>query len=129
MRLKLPESSTIAKSKLSAAPNAAGFFIHSAPCKNAHRVGTSSSKTPPDLKVRQLLAILRVLQVTPQAFFGGLYSDEDGTTEMSPLSREELRDFVSQALREELVGLGTGSGEEEGRATEIEQQARKAAGE
>jgi transcriptional regulator with XRE-family HTH domain len=69
--------------------------------------------SPPDLKVRQLLAILRVLQVTPQAFFGGLYSEEDGATEMPPLSREELRDFVSQALREELVRLGTGAGEEE----------------
>lgn len=59
----------------------------------------------PDLKVKHLLAILKELRVSPREFFAGLYAGDEELEDVETMSREEIRELVSQSLREELSKL------------------------
>lgn len=66
--------------------------------------------TPPDLKIKHVVGILRVLKVPLQVFFTGLYGRQEDPDDLRAMSREELLDFIALSLREELVRLGQGAG-------------------
>lgn len=70
---------------------------------------------PPDLKVKHVVAILRALGVAPERYFTGLYPALAETAEVPErddvlrMSRDELREFVAETLRQELLHLAGGA--------------------
>jgi hypothetical protein len=62
--------------------------------------------TPPDLKIKHVVGILRVLKVPLRMFFAGLYGPEKDPDDLRSMTREEVKDFIALSLRQELVRMG-----------------------
>ena len=62
--------------------------------------------TPPDLKIKHVLGILRAIKVPPKLFFSGLYGRDSNPDDLRNMTRDEVLDFIALSLRQELVKLG-----------------------
>ena len=81
--------------------------------------------TPPDLKIKHVIGILRVLNVPPQMFFQGLYGRGNNPDDLRNMSRDEVLDFIALSLRQELVKLGQTAKPRRGKKRDREKPRKK----
>ena len=61
--------------------------------------------TPPDLKIKHVVGILRAIKVPPKLFFAGLYGRDNNPDDLRNMTRDEVLDFIALSLRQELMRL------------------------